>query len=55
MLNPLPSVAGGNPSISSKNRNGLQKMRAVPLIILRVEWTRLDKILGGRNQFEGFA
>mgnify|MGYP004300093517 CR=1 FL=1 len=44
MLNPLPSVAGGNPLISSKNMNGLQKMRAVLLIILEVERTRLDKI-----------
>ena len=51
----FPSGAGGNPSISSKNMNGLQKMRAVLLIILRVERARLDKILGGRNQFEGFA
>ena len=30
-------------------------MRAVLLIILRVERARLDKILGGRDQFEGFA
>ena len=29
---------------SSKNTSGLQKMRAVLLIILEVGWTRLDKI-----------
>ena len=28
-------------------------MRVDLLIILRVEWTRLDKILGGTNQFGG--
>ena len=28
-------------------------MRVDLLIILWVEWTRLGKILGGKNQFEG--
>lgn len=40
----FPPGAGGNPPFSSKNTSGLQKMRAVLLVILEVEWTRLDKI-----------
>ena len=40
----FPPGAGGNPPFSSKITSGLQKMRTVLLIILEVEWTRLDKI-----------
>ena len=40
----FPPGAGGNPPFSSKNTSGLQKMRTVLLVILEVEWTRLDKI-----------
>ena len=40
----FPPGAGGNPPFSSKNTSGLQKMRAVLLIIFEVERTRLDKI-----------
>ena len=48
----FPPGAGGNLPFSSKDTSGLQKMRTVLLIILEVEWTRLDMIQGGKSQFE---
>ena len=51
----VPSGCRWKPTVFIKNTSGLQKMRTVLLIILEVEWTRLDKILEGKSRFEGFT